>query len=596
MTAFFTPRFGLILTALALFAGVAARADADEIWVAPTYQQDIGGLGVASNLLWPVTPFGVTRMALAIPGNLQTLQSAKVAIIPGATAGGPPALNFFICAAANGDTVVSAGNCFGPFAQAFTSVANQLAEVEIGAVLAQHLGTPGATYVAVLAFTTPGTATDHVVGLRFSYAPALPSGVATLGANTFTGTQTAPAFVGSGAGLTNLPFPSGAATLGANTFTGTQTAPAFSGSGTGLTGVAKLTTNTFTGTQTIDGGNLDLDASTATAGNITKNGTLFLHNTGTDSVYLGLRSGALATGGATNAAVGFEAMKDVTTGGNNSGLGARALTRNTTGANNTAVGLDALSSNTTGGANTGIGVTALASSNGDFNTAVGLSAMQANSSGDNNTAVGSFALTNNQAGNNNVAVGSNAGVHFPVGSGNIYLGANVSGVGGESNAMYLGKVGTLTKTVIGGVRGVTTVNANAIPVLIDSAGQLGTISSSIRFKEDVHDMADASRRLLQLRPVTFHYTQPFADGAKPLQFGLIAEEVANVFPELAVRDANGIVETVHYETLNVLLLNELKKDHDELDQQKHRIEVLEERLNDLLRSGGGNARTVGLRR
>src|SRR6185436_3781219 len=126
MTMSFAPRFGPILIALALSAGAAARVHADEIWVAPTYQQDIGGLGVASNLVWPVTPLGVTRLALAIPGNLQTLQSAKVAIIPGTTAGGSPALNFFICAAANGDAVVTAGNCFGPFAQAFTSVANQL--------------------------------------------------------------------------------------------------------------------------------------------------------------------------------------------------------------------------------------------------------------------------------------------------------------------------------------------------------------------------------------------------------------------------------------------------------------------------------------
>jgi hypothetical protein len=106
--------------------------------------------------------------------------------------------------------------------------------------------------------------------------------------------------------------------------------------------------------------------------------------------------------------------------------------------------------------------------------------------------------------------------------------------------------------------------------------KLGTISSSVRFKEDIHDMADGSQRLLQLRPVTFRYTQPYANGAKPIQFGLVAEEVAEVFPELAVRDANGNVETVHYETLNVLLLNEVQKQQHELTaeqtarQEEHR--------------------------
>ena len=146
----------------------------------------------------------------------------------------------------------------------------------------------------------------------------------------------------------------------------------------------------------------------------------------------------------------------------------------------------------------------------------------------------------------------------------------------------IGKVGTQTTTFIAGVRGATTGVANAIPVVIDSNGELGTISSSIRFKQDIHDMADTSRRVLKLRPVTFRYTQAYADGAKPIQFGLVAEEVAEVFPELAVRDAHGNVETVHYETLNVLLLNELKKEHDEVEQQRQRIDALELRLNRVL--------------
>jgi hypothetical protein len=140
------------------------------------------------------------------------------------------------------------------------------------------------------------------------------------------------------------------------------------------------------------------------------------------------------------------------------------------------------------------------------------------------------------------------------------------------------------------------VNADAIPVMIDSAGQLGTVSSSRRFKEDIRDMASTSQRLLQLRPVTFRYRQPFGDGSKPVQYGLIAEEVAEVFPELAVRGADGEVETVQYQTLSVLLLNELQKlqraanrQEDLLREQRRnvqhqheRIELLEQRLNELL--------------
>jgi len=195
-------RFRFVGIACLMIASAAGSAHADEIWVAPTYQQDLGGLGVASNVFWPVTAAGVVRLAWAIPDDLQTFQSAKVAIIPGAAAGGPPALHFYVCAAQNGNSV--SANCAGPFVQTFTGVANQLVEVEIGGVLSQHIGAPGSNYLAVLAYTTPATTTDHLVGLRFSYTPKIPTGVPTLAANVFTGTQTAPAFAGDGSALTNV--------------------------------------------------------------------------------------------------------------------------------------------------------------------------------------------------------------------------------------------------------------------------------------------------------------------------------------------------------------------------------------------------------
>jgi hypothetical protein len=549
-------RRGCVGVAFALMIGAfAAPARADEIWVAPTAQQDLGGLGIASNVVWPASAFGVVRLAWSVPDNLKALQSAKVVLIPHGPAG-ESTLSLLVCSSKDGELVTN--NCGGPISKPFgVGVANQLVEVDIAGFLAPFIGKPGATYLSVIAYTTPTTASDHIVGLRFGYEPTNASGVATLAANTFSGTQTAPAFVGNGSGLTGLPFPAGAATLGANTFSGTQTAPAFAGSGASLTGIAKLTANTFTGTQTIGSGNLDLDISTATTGILTKAGVPFLHDFGDSNVFLGKGAGNFTMAGGHNTASGQSALANNTTGRGNTASGSEALRQNSTGISNTASGGGALASNTTGAGNVASGTVALTS----------------NTTGGDNTAIGLGALYNSSTGSGNVAVGSNAGF-ASTGSNNVYLGAFVSGPGGESNAIYLGVSTVHTKTVIAGIRGITTGVANAVPVVIDSNGQLGTVSSSIRFKEDIHDMADVSRRLLQLRPVTFRYTQAYRDGAKPIQYGLIAEEVADVFPELAVHGADGQVETVHYETLNVLLLNEFQK-------QSLRLEALEQQLNEL---------------
>ena len=195
-------RLGLAILAVALVATTSRPAAANDLWVAPTSQQDLGGLTVASNTFWPVTPAGAVRLAFAVPGDLQTFQGARISLIPGSSAAAA-VLTYYICPASANQLVNSA--CAGPFAQNFTSVANQLAEIDLSAGVAGHLGTPGVSYVTLLAYTSPATATDHILGLRFTYAPKPPAGVPTLAANTFTGTQTAPAFVGDGSHLTNLP-------------------------------------------------------------------------------------------------------------------------------------------------------------------------------------------------------------------------------------------------------------------------------------------------------------------------------------------------------------------------------------------------------
>ena len=543
-----------------------ASAHAQEIWVPPTHQQDIGGLGVSSNTFWPVTAVGAVRLAWAVPSNLQTFESARLVLIPNSP-GGASTLNLFVCAAAHGE--LAAAGCTGPHTVPFVGVANRLVEIEISAAVAPQVGLAGKNHLSVLAYTTPTTASDRILGLRFAYDPSAPAGVPTFGANTFTGTQTAPAFVGDGSGLTNVPVPSGAATLGANTFSGAQTAPAFIGNGTGLSDVnwnnlsnipagftdgiddvgfgATLAANTFSGTQTIDAGNLDLDDSTATTGNLTKNGVLFLHDSGPTfcrpdcgNTFLGRNAGRF------NTATG-----------------------------NTAMGTDALSNQKVGGANAAFGLGALSAfTDGLWNTAIGSETLLRIDTGSGNTTVGHEALRNLLTGSLNTAVGLRAGLNAS-GSNNIFLGANVGGVSGESNTMYLGHGTDTHKTVIAGIRGRMTGVANAIPVLIDSQGRLGTVSSSARYKEDVRAMGGASSRLLQLRPVTFRYVQAYDDGSKPVQYGLIAEEVAAIFPELAVMNADGQPETVKYQDLSVMLLNELQA-------QVKRVEALERQMADLL--------------
>ena len=203
---------------------------------------------------------------------------------------------------------------------------------------------------------------------------------------------------------------------------------------------------------------------------------------------------------------------------------------------------------------------------GGRNTAIGRSALSLNTTGNFNTANGYQALFNNTTGNFNIALGNSAGASLTTGDSNIDIG-NV-GFPGESHTIRIG--GPQTKTFIAGIRGVT-IGGTAIPVLIDGNGQLGTMSSSRRYKKEIQPMDKGSEAILGLKPVTFHYK---SDNTNRPEFGLIAEEVAAVNPDLVVHDNNGELYTVRYDAVNAMLLNEFLKEHRKVQQQEETITQL----------------------
>jgi trimeric autotransporter adhesin len=269
-----------------------------------------------------------------------------------------------------------------------------------------------------------------------------------------------------------------------------------------------------------------------------------------------------------NTATGAHAMAGHISGYNNTGTGYFALYGNDdpelylTGANNTANGANAMRSTTTG-----IG-----------NTASGFDSLRNNTTGSRNSAYGVHALGDLTTGVRNVGLGFGAGNDITTGSDNIVIGTNTKGVPAENGVIRIGTGAYQKKAFIAGIRGVTTGSTNAVNVFVDSNGQLGTIKSSRAVKEDIQSMGNVSERLLALRPVTFRYKQANDDGSKPVQYGLIAEEVAQIFPELVVYDQENMPETVSYHLLATLLVNEFQKDHQQLRSQAEEIAQLKSQV------------------
>jgi hypothetical protein len=322
-------------------------------------------------------------------------------------------------------------------------------------------------------------------------------------------------------------------------------------------GVVPAPDGGYPGFNTAEGQNALLHLTTGTAN--TAVGWVSLENVTTASFNTGIGAGTLVlNSGDQNTATGAAALLLNTTGGFNTANGALALLNNTEASGNTANGDSALFSNTTGNSNTATGDRALRSNTaGEVNTATGSLALFSNTTGNFNTAIGDSALENSTTGDFNTALGASAGINVIT----------------ASNVIAIGNVGAdvSDSCFIGNIRGKTTAQNNAVPILIDSAGQLGTMSSSRRFKREIKPMDHTSEAILALNPVTFHYK---SDSTGTPQFGLIAEEVAQVNPDLVVRDENGEIYTVRYEAVNAMLLNEFLKEHRKVQEQEATIAQL----------------------
>jgi hypothetical protein len=334
-------------------------------------------------------------------------------------------------------------------------------------------------------------------------------------------------------------------------------------------------TNTFLGDAALINNTLGTN-NTATGAFALQNNTVGIANTAN-----GVASLINNTGGTDNTATGYSALFSNTTGNFNTASGANALFSNTTASNNVATGYQALMSNTVGIQNTASGAHALNSNtNGHYNTADGYNAMFHNTSGAQNVAGGVNALLGNTTGTKNTGIGVNTLLHNTTGSNNTVLGHSAGsslttgsnnidignvGVAAESNTIRIGAV--QQAAYMSGISG--KVVAGGVGVVVGANGKLGTVVSSKRYKEEIKPMDKTSEAILALQPVTFRYKHEL-DPNGILQFGLVAEDVEKVNPDLVARDEQGKPYTVRYEAVNAMLLNEFLKEHRKVEAQSRR--------------------------
>jgi cysteine-rich repeat protein len=346
--------------------------------------------------------------------------------------------------------------------------------------------------------------------------------------------------------------------------------------------VGALAGNTTTGVGNSGVGFLALRNNTTGRHNTTVGGwSLFTNTTGDQNSAVGKSALMLNQDGDNNAAFGFQSLGSnvngsrnvafgsfslgANTASSNAAFGTSSLTSNTSGTQNAAFGDGALASNTVQGNNSGFGYFSLFfNATGSRNSAFGAQTLDSAGIGDDNTALGYRSLTAMTSGSGNIGVGSNSGSALTSGSNNIYIGS--IGASTESGTTRIGTAATATH--IDGINGTTLASGTA--VVVDANDQLGTLTSSMRFKQAVREMEDESRVLMELRPVRFRYREAVvgSEGARIPQYGLIAEDVEEVAPELVTRDAEGRVYAVRYQLLTPMLLNELQRQERALERQR----------------------------
>jgi hypothetical protein len=351
----------------------------------------------------------------------------------------------------------------------------------------------------------------------------------------------------------------------------------FNTTGTGNTanGDRALLSNITGNDDTANGSLALLSNTTGVQDTATGSQALYSNITGFQNTALGYRALYSNTGpsvsggggpfdGSMNTAVGSGALYSNTTGAQNTANGVDALYSNTTGFDNTAVGHQALLINTTGSENTANGDDALRdNTTGIDNTATGERALEFNTTGHHNTALGVDTAEFISTGNYNILLGAGAGFNLTTGDNNIDIGNG--GVAAEANTIRIGTHGTQKATFIAGIIGAPVAGAT---VHISGTGQLGIgPPSSVRFKDAIKPMDNASEAILALKPVTFHYKKELDPEGIP-QFGLVAEDVEKVDPDLVARDDQGKVYTVRYEAVNAMLLNEFLKEHQTVQELK----------------------------
>lgn len=317
--------------------------------------------------------------------------------------------------------------------------------------------------------------------------------------------------------------------------------------------------------------------------------TLYANTTGDINVALGEAALSVNTTGGANIAIGWNALEGNTTGSFNTAVGVESQFGGTT-HDNSALGYRALATNQFGNDDTAVGWSALKVSNGSENTAIGSAALYAHNSGNDNTAAGSGALFSTMSGNENTAVGHHALYSATTGSNNIALGTNAGmnvtsgsndiaignpGTASDAGTIRIGTSGSHTATYVAGV---TSAKVTGSAVYVAADGRLGVLASSERYKTAIADMGDRTDGLGRLKPVTF---QLKSDPTATLQYGLIAEDVAKVYPELVTRDEAGTIQGVRYEELTPMLLNELQKQKLQLSAQTQELTEMHREVADL---------------